>query len=325
MKVPLSDTKLLEKFNSAIRRIIIKAACGLMIVWTMNLYGQSLSYKTENFIDINGIKLFTKSAGSGIPLLIIHGGPGLSHDYLEPQLIELLANNYKLIFFDQRASGRSSGVEDTAQITMTQFVDDFESIRKHLGINKINVLGHSFGGLLAMFYASTYPNALDKIILLDSSPASWEPYFPMIDLAISERATDADKEELRKIRLLRPNIQPPTMERYFKIYFRPFFNNSQLTEDLSLGVTEQWVSNYMVTYPRIMKSLGKHDILDKLSSINASTLVIHGEDSVIPVGSAQTISNRIPNCRLIILKGVGHFPYIEAPEEFANAVKAFIN
>ncbi|WP_373495663.1 alpha/beta fold hydrolase [Aquiflexum sp.] len=324
MKVLLSSIRLKEKFTHSTGPILIKVICGLMIIVSQTSHGQSSLYKTENFIDINGVKIFTKLVGSGTPLLIIHGGPGLSHDYLEPQLIELLAEDYQLIFFDQRASGRSSGVEDTTRITMTQFVEDIESIRKYFRLSKVNVLGHSFGGLIAMYYASTHPNAINKVLLIDSSPASWEPFFPMLNLAISERETEADKEELAKIRSLRPNIQPSTMEKYFKIYFRPFFNNSQLSEDLSLGVTEQWVSNYMVTYPRIMKSLGKHNILDKLSSIIAPTLIIHGKDSVIAVESAQEIANRIPNCRLTILKGVGHFPYIEAPKEFADAIKAFV-
>ena len=313
----------MEKFNPIIRRIVITTIWSLMLVLSLNLLGQSASCKNEIFIDINGIKLFTKTVGSGIPLLIIHGGPGLSHDYLEPQLIDLLAKDYKLIFFDQRASGRSFGVEDTARITMAQFVEDIESIRKYFAIDKINVLGHSFGGLLAMYYATTYPNSIDKLILLDSAPASWEPFYPMINPAVSERATEEDKEELTKIRSLRSIIPPSTMERYFKIYFRPFFNKSQLSEELSLGVTEQWVSNYMVTYPRIMKNLGNHNILDKLSRINAPTLIIHGEVSVVPVESAQAIANRISNCKLTILKGIGHFPYIEAPIEFTNAVKAF--
>jgi proline iminopeptidase len=324
LKVLSGSICLKEKFIPVFRPIIVKSICILMLVLSPNILGQSTIYKTENFIEINGINIFIKIVGSGIPLLILHGGPGLSHDYMESQLIELLAEDYMLIFFDQRASGRSFGMEDTARITMAQFVEDIESIRKHFNINKVNILGHSFGGLITMYYALKYPNSTDKIILVDSSPASWEPFFPMINAAVSERSTEADKQELAKIRSFRPNIEPSAMERYFKIYFRPFFRNSQLSEDLSLGVTEQWVSNYFVTYPLIMKSLGEHNILNILSSINTPTLVIHGEDSVIPVESAREIANHIPNCMLTIIKGVGHFPHIEAPEEFANAVKEFV-
>ncbi len=322
MYFPLKKIHFHENLNRLIKNTIAKMVFGLLLFMSTDLFAQPP--KEEMFMDINGAKIFTKAAGSGIPLLILHGGPGLSHDYLEPQLIELLAKDYRLIFFDQRASGRSSGAEDTARITIAQFVEDIESIRKNLSIEKINVLGHSFGGLLAMFYATTYPGSVDKLLLLDSSPASWEPYFPMINKAVSEKATEADKEELAKIRLLRPNVPPATMERYFKIYFRPFFNNSQLTEQLSLGVTTLWVSNYYATYPRIMNNLGHHNILDKLSAIKAPTLIIHGEDSVIPVESARETATRIPDCKLTILKNVGHFPYVEAPDAFAGAVRSFI-
>jgi proline iminopeptidase len=310
-----------NKFSPFFRTILASAIFCLAFSNSLGAWGQIP--KTEYRVAINGTELYVKIVGSGTPLLILHGGPGLSHDYLEPQLTDLLGEQYKLIFFDQRASGRSMGAEDTTRLTISQFVEDIEALRQHLSLTKISVMGHSFGGLLSMYYALAYPNAVDRLVLLDTSPASWDPYFPMIGAAVSNRATEDEKKELDKIRSRRPNIDPATMERYFKIYFRPFFTDSHLTESLQLGVTAQWVSNYYTTYPLIMKDLGHHDLFDQLPSL-PPTLLIHGEDSVIPVESAKAIAERIPDCKIEIIKGVGHFPFVEAPKAFADAVKAFV-
>lgn len=303
----------------------ITLLCVFLMSSFFRSYGKARLQDTSMFLNINGANLFVRLVGSGQPILIVHGGPGLSHDYLAPQFIELLADDYQLIFYDQRASGQSSGVEDTTRITMAQFVDDIDAIRRYFKLEKMNILGHSFGGLLAMYYAITHPAAVGKLLLLDSTPPSWEPYFPMIGQSVTKKATESEKEELAKIRALRPHVSPAMMERYFKIYFRPFFINGQLTEQLTLGVTEQWVSNYLSTYPRLMKDLGQFNILDKLSGITAPTFIIHGAESVIPVESARAIAARIPNCKLTILKDVGHFPYVEDPTGFNRAARMFFS
>ncbi len=111
----------------------------------------------EGFTQINGTQLFYKIIGKGTPIVILHGGPGLDHSYLLPQMAEL-AKTHKLIFFDQRASGKSSVDSDTNSTTMKNLVEDVEGIRKAFKLGKMNLMGHSWGGLLAMFYAIRFPN-----------------------------------------------------------------------------------------------------------------------------------------------------------------------
>ena len=278
---------------------------------------------TSFYIEAEGARLFVRSVGSGTPLVIIHGGPGMSHDYLAPQLIDLLAREYRLIFYDQRASGRSAGVEDTTRLTMAQFISDLESLRKSLQLDRMNLLGHSFGGLLAMYYAAAYNHATGKIILLDTSPASWELNFPYFRRTIAERQTEEDRKELAAIKQAAA-ADPATMDRYLKIYFRTYFYERRLSDSIRLGITRQWLVNNQVTGGRIWKDLGHYDIHDRLPNITVPVLIIYGTASVISVEGAQAIANRIPNSKLILLDNVGHFPYIEAPQVFAAALKAFM-
>jgi proline iminopeptidase len=274
-------------------------------------FGQQARNDKAQYIDVDGARLFVRSVGSGKPLIIVHGGPGMSHDYLAPQLIDLLSSDYQLIFYDQRASGRSSGVDDTTRLTMSQFENDLEILRQQLKIDRLNLLGHSFGGLLTMHYAISYPNNVDKILLLDSSPASWELNFPYFRKVIAERQTENDRQELSAIEQKDDfDTNPELMDSYLKIYFRTFFKNSTLSQKIVLGIDEHWLSNYKVTGNFIWKDLGKYDIHNKLINITAPTLVMHGDESVISVKGAEAITQLIPNSKLVILKDVGHFPYI---------------
>jgi proline iminopeptidase len=294
----------------------------LMLCSVFSTFGQPTTH--DRYIDADGARLFVRSVGSGKPLLIVHGGPGMSHDYLAPQLIELLSNDYELIFYDQRASGRSSGVDDTARLTMSQFVRDLEIVRQHLRIDRLNILGHSFGGLLTMYYAGSFPHRVDKLLLLDSSPASWEMNFPYFRKAIAERQTEHDRQELDAIRQSDGfGTDPKVMDSYMKIYFRTFFKNPALSENIVLGIDDHWLANYDVTGNFIWADLGKYDIHDRLTNIKAPVLVMHGDESVISVKGAEAIARLIPGAKLLILKGVGHFAYIEAPGAFSTAVKEF--
>src|SRR5215831_3426976 len=106
----------------------------------------------EGFIDSHGALIYYKTMGRGTPLFLVHGGPAASHDYFLPHLLPLM-RNHRLIFIDERGSGRSSKFQDPAQYTVANMVEDIEVVRETLGLGKISLFGHSFGGVLAEAYA----------------------------------------------------------------------------------------------------------------------------------------------------------------------------
>jgi proline iminopeptidase len=287
------------------------------------VYAQPVLPDTSGYLEVEGARLFFRAVGEGTSLVIVHGGPGMSHDYLAPQLIRLLAEDYRLIFYDQRGSGRSTGVEDTTRLTVGQFVEDLEAVGRAFDLGGLNLLGHSFGGLLALSYAAAHPSRVEKLLLVDTSPASWELNFPYFLQTIAERRTEADQRDMDKLREA-ARSEPAAMERYLKVFFRTFFSDPTLSDSLALGIDERWLINNDVTGRSVWADLGRYDLHDQLPRITAPTLILHGGASVMSVEGAVAIRNRIPRSRLIVLEDVGHFPYIEAPQAFGAAVKAFI-
>lgn len=168
----------------------------------------------ELTIPADGADLYCKVIGKGQPILFIHGGPGLVHNYFLPYMENLLPYGYQLIFYDQRGNGKSPAY-DLDSIKLDVFVRDIERIREKLGIEKLVLFTHSAGGYLAYLYALKYPQNIDAIIFCDNGPlndkgmeeysTNWKKQLEQIDLkAIKEmpNMTEAARgmdDELLKI------------------------------------------------------------------------------------------------------------------------------
>jgi proline iminopeptidase len=114
---------------------------------------------------IRDASLFVKVMGQGYPLLLMHGGPSLDHTTLLP--LEPLADQFTLIFYDHRCNGRSEGA-DVTSMTLENLTADAEALRQALGFDQWAVLGHSFGGNVALEYALRYPQSLSRLILMNT-------------------------------------------------------------------------------------------------------------------------------------------------------------
>src|SRR5277367_5431577 len=125
----------------------------------------------EGFIDSRGVLIYYMTVGRGAPLVIVHGGPGASHDYFLPYLLPLARHN-RLVFIDERGSGKSQKLEDPAGYTVENMVEDVEAVRQGLVLGKISLLGHSYGGVLAQAYALKYQNNLTHLILCSTFPST---------------------------------------------------------------------------------------------------------------------------------------------------------
>src|ERR1700761_2681746 len=121
----------------------------------------------EGFVDSHGMMIYYYMVGRGEPLLVLHGGPGGSHEDLLPFLLPLARHN-KLVFIDERGSGRSARLQDPSGYTVKNMTEDVEAVRQALRLGKMSILGHSFGGLLAQTYALKYQQYLSHLILVDT-------------------------------------------------------------------------------------------------------------------------------------------------------------
>src|SRR3954467_8156595 len=143
----------------------------------------------EGFVDAHGVLIYYTALGKGDPLVIVHGGPGASHDYFLPWLLPLARHN-RVVFIDERGSGKSEKLEDVKQYTVENMVEDVEAVRRALDLGKIALLGHSYGGVLAQAYALKYQQNLSHLILASTFPSTRM----MNDVLAREKATmSADK------------------------------------------------------------------------------------------------------------------------------------
>ena len=118
-------------------------------------------------------RLHFRDIGAGPSIVVLHGGPDFDYDYLLPEL-DRLAERFRVIYYDQRGRGRSAGGVRPDEVTVESEMDDLEHVRRHFGLEWMAVLGHSWGGVLAMEYASRHPDRLTHLILMNTAPASQE-------------------------------------------------------------------------------------------------------------------------------------------------------
>src|SRR5215470_15920971 len=149
----------MKMFTLLLCTILSTAVCAQQAAATSGIYPQE-----QGFIDANGVMIYYKLLGRGKPLMIVHGGPGASHDYFLPYFLPL-ARHYRLVFIDERGSGQSQKLEDVKAYTVENMVEDVEAVRLALNLGQISLLGHSYGGVLAQAYALKYQKNLSHLIL----------------------------------------------------------------------------------------------------------------------------------------------------------------
>ena len=275
-----------------------------------------------------GVRLFYRLLGArGEPVVLIHGGPGFTSDYLADDLAPM-AHNHALFVYDQRGIGKSTLVSDSTALAAQRYVEDLEAIRKHLRLEQLTLLGHSWGAAPAALYAMQYPQRVRRMILVGTIPfrgAELTTAFQKLD-AGRDSVTRRRMTELSRIRQSNPSDLTACHE-YYQLWFTPFFAArhapSSMKGDVCAGSPASLRNKSHVgrfTFP----SLGDWDWTTSLRNVTAPTLIIHGELDPLPIASARKWAAALPNARLLELKGIGHFPYVEAPNAFFAAVDRFL-
>lgn len=274
---------------------------------------------------INGTQLFCKSIGTGIPLVILHGGPGLDHSYFLPQM-EKLADTYELIFFDQRGSGKSSLRVDSTAMTLDALVEDIDRVRDAYNLNTMNLMGHSWGGLLAMFYAIKHGDRLNSLILVNSTPPTSELRSASFKI-IGER-TSREDSIAQALLVQTPGFKrrdPAAMQKYFRLLFRGSFRDRQKADELTLTFGPDYgARSKLVQYFAKDPQLQAYDVLSRLETITCPVLIIGSDYDLAPPEANEHIHSHIAGSRYVVMKNCGHFPFIEAPAQFFPVVRDFL-
>jgi proline iminopeptidase len=291
----------------------------------------------EGYVDANGVMVYYKIFGHGKPLLIVHGGPGASHDYFLPYLTPLARRN-ELIFIDERGSGRSQSLEDASGYTVENMVEDVEAVRQALGLGQISLLGHSYGGVLAQAYALKYQKNLSHLILgsaFSSTKAINEVFVRMKEKMPADVRERIDKMEsaglyghgkdYEKNRYTTEYMNAAWGDGYFPYIYRkhpdPNYDpveNGKMSWDL---YREMWGSHGEFVIDGNLKSV---EYTDRLSTIKVPTLILVGDHDESDPSMSQVMHEKIAGSKLVILPESGHMTFVDQPAMFEKAVEDFL-
>jgi|CZKC01.1.fsa_nt_gi proline iminopeptidase len=292
----------------------------------------------EGFVDAHGVLIYYTTIGRGAPLVIVHGGPGASHDYFLPYLLSLARHN-KLIFIDERGSGRSEKLEDPKGYTVENMVEDVEAVRQGLGLGKIALLGHSYGGVLAQAYALKYQRNLTQLILcstFSSTRAINEVFVRMkqnMTPELRDRINKMEAEGLfghgkdyEKNRYTNDYMVAAWGEGYFPYLYQ---NHPDANFDpIGQGVTswdlyrEMWGSHGEFVIDGNLVSV---EYTDRLSTIHVPTLITAGDHDESDPAMSQVMHQKIAGSKIVILPKSGHMTFVDQPGMFLNAVESFLH
>jgi proline iminopeptidase len=270
---------------------------------------------------IRDATLYVEVIGRGQPLLLMHGGPGADHWTLLP--FRRLADNFTLIFYDHRCNGRSVGAPVTS-MTWENLTADADALRQHLGFERWAVLGHSFGGHVALEYALRYPDSISHLVLLDiGGDARWSQVnAPEI---LTERGLSPKTVRLAR-RFYNGQIKPreilPTLIRLVGAY-NPHTSLVSVARQLWAERRSKMRPEALIFAARQL--LPGWTVMDRLGEVRMPTLVEAGRDDFLftPEHQAQLAAG-IPDARLRIIERAGHNPHDERTTEVMAAVRNFV-
>ncbi len=279
--------------------------------------------KNEQYLETSGSKIYYEIQGesNGVPIIVLHGGPGFSHTYLKSSLSvwKKLSENQSVIFYDQRGTGKSTIKDSVGTCTLVDQLNDLDALRNHLGYNQIILLGHSWGGFLGMAFTARFPEYVKKLILVGSAaPCFKETIFlqKYVFPEIQERRNNLSFEvELGN----EDAINSDTMEKFSMLFYSPEKKDEMLS---TVGNTSY---NYDV-HKALRADIDRFDLTPELRKFKQPTLVITGrfDMNVAPL-VAYRIQKLIPNSKYEVFEYSGHLPFFEEPDKFVQVITSFIS
>ncbi len=266
---------------------------------------------------IRGVQLFERRVGDGPPVVVLHGGPGAHHDYLLPGF-DALAGERTLIYYDQRGGGRSP-TKRAEPVGWREHVADLEALRTLWGLPRLTLVGYSWGGLLAMLYATEHPRRVERLGLVSPAPA-WRAAREEFERRFQERnlapGLQAERQALRQSGL-RETDPDAYRRRVFELSVVPYFHDPAKAGGLTpFRVTAR-------TQQEVWHSLGDYDLRPSLGTARCPAIVLHGDDDPIPLATARETADAL-EAPLHVLRNCGHVPHVEAPDEFADLLRLFL-
>lgn len=281
----------------------------------------------EGFLTVGGFRIFYRSEGepSRGTILGLHGGPGGSYDYLSP-LFDLAKAGYRVVLYDQSGGGKSQRLKDPALYTVERYVEEVEGVRKALKLGRVNLYGHSWGGMLAQAYALRYQKNLDSLMLSGTTSS-----IPLL-MAEGEKVFQALPADVRK------KISKYESEGDFKnpdyLAAIEVFNHlhqvlvdprpetlKYVDENFSFPVANTMFGPNLVA---ISGNMRYWDITGKLGTLKVPCLIICGDKDFLTPKLHEVLHKKIGGSKLVIMKGVSHGSMWDAREAYIKHLADFL-
>ena len=293
----------------------------------------------EGYVDAHGVLIYYVEFGKGPPLVVVHGGPGADHTYFLPWLLPL-ARTHRLVFIDERGSGQSERLQDVSQYTVENMADDVEAVRVALGLGKISLLGHSYGGVLAQAYALKYQQHLSHLILNSTFASTRE-----MNAVLAREKAQMPPDKLARLNQLeaaglfgkgaiwehsRYQSEYETLawgDGYFPFLYGarpdpaydPATGNAPTNWDL---YRQMWGSDGEFIIDGNLKSV---EWADRLPTIHVPTLILVGDHDECDPSLSREMHEKIAGSMLVILPDSGHMNFVDQPDLWQKAVNGFLS
>lgn len=283
------------------------------------------------FAKINGTKIFFDIDGAGyVPkdgklkgkpvCFVLHGGPGESHGYFKPFLNDLTVD-MQLVYIDNRGSGFSE-TGPQSSYSLENNVEDIEALRKYLGLDKIWILGHSYGGMVALSYALKYEQHLDGLLLITT--ASSYRFLEKAKQFVMENGTEEQKQ-VSEVLFNGAFNSNEHVDEYYEVMDSLYVRDDIEGTDMELEVLTFLDRSYEALNEGFGGFLKEFDVTDRLSEIKVPSLIMAGRyDWITPVEESEIIANRISNSTFIIMENSSHSVMEEEMDKFNQVIAEFV-
>lgn len=288
----------------------------------------------EGMVPFKGFETWYRVVGEDeepgkLPLLLLHGGPGAAHDYLE-SLAAMAETGRRVIFYDQLGCGRSSIPESRPEMwTVDLYVEEIDAVRAALGLDRMHLLGQSWGGMLAMEYALTHPAGLESLTIA-SSPASMIQWVEEANRLREELGPDVQEALLRHEAA--GTYDSPEYKTAMQVFYDRHVCRVTPNPDYVRRSFDSIDRNPEVYHTmngpsefHVVGTLKNWDIIPRLGEIDVPTLVTSGRfDEATPL-IAGTVHEGIRGSRWAMFEESSHMPHAEEPERYMAVLDAFLS
>lgn len=262
--------------------------------------------------------------GEGDPVLIINGGPGFNCEGFLPMATQIADMGYQTILYDQRGTGKSKiASKDESTVTLDFMIADIEEIRKNLELKEWNILGHSFGGMLANYYASKFPERV-KSMIASSSGGMDLSLLHNTRSNIRSKLTSVERDSLD---YWQSQLNSGNRVDHARIRRAKYMAAAYVYHDEHVPVVAKRLTQGDMNLNRIVWSdmrSKNFDCKQALSNFTAPVLIIQGADDILDMQVAEVAHETLMNSSLVKLKNCGHYGWLDAPDQYFRVIHNFL-